>query len=157
MLKSLLSTLGILTLSVLLVQKGVPDLMQSVNAAEPQGIQGTVLCWKGDQMPGVGDRAAAQPVQTTVWIFTGRIPSTGSPRWAIGDAERQLRLVEKVESNTAGEFSVVLPPGEYTLLAQYGSDLYLNSFLGDGSFATVVVEPGQWTPVRLENTEAAFF
>jgi hypothetical protein len=52
---------------------------------------------------------------------------------------------------------VELPPGEYTLLAQYDDNLYLNNFLGDGSYGTVQVSNSQTSNIKLINTEKAYF
>ncbi|WAL60048.1 carboxypeptidase-like regulatory domain-containing protein [Thermocoleostomius sinensis] len=133
--------------------------------ADDQGIQGTVQRLTGDFMPRIGEpgigtrspQARIEPVQTTVWIFTGRIPSHGSPRWAVSEAQQHPALLQQLETDANGQFSVALPPGEYTVFAQYEDELYLNGFLGDGSYATVEIEPGQTIEVLLENTEAAVF
>jgi len=42
-------------------------------------------------------------------------------------------------------------------MAEYGFDLYLNKFLGDGSYASVQVNAHQVTEVQIINTENAFF
>ncbi|WP_448379616.1 hypothetical protein [Gloeomargarita sp.] len=60
-------------------------------------------------------------------------------------------------SDKDGRFQVGLPVGEYTLLIEDGEDLYLNEFGGDGTFATVQVQPQQITSVELRNTEQATF
>lgn len=125
-----------------------------------QGIRGTVVRLSGNQMPTVGEVASSsppEPVQTTIWIFAGRIPSMGSPRWPVSEASQQANQVGTVMSDTEGHFYVELPPGEYTLFAQYGSDLYLNSFIGDGSYQPLQVKAGEITTTRLLNTENAFF
>ena len=132
---------------------------------DEQGIQGTVQRLSGDFMPrmsapGIGTRSpqrTIEPVQTTVWIFAGRIPSQGSPRWAVSEARQHPALIQQVETDANGQFSVSLPAGEYTVLAQYDDELYRNGFWGDGSYATVQVEPGQMIEILLENTEAAVF
>jgi hypothetical protein len=137
----------------------------SSQSADNQGIQGTVQRLSGDFMPrigepGIGDRSLQrriEPVQTTVWIFSGRIPSQGSPRWSVSEARQHPALLQQVETDANGQFAVSLPPGEYTVFAQYEDELYLNGFLGDGSYATVQVEPGQTIELLLENTEAAVF
>ena len=130
--------------------------MPSPNAA--QGVSGLVVRLQGDQMPTVGASIPSkpEPVSTDVWVFSGRIQSKG-PRWSITEASKHSNLVTRVHSDRQGEFFVSLPPGEYTLFAQYGSHLYLNSFLGDGSYTSVQVTPGKVTKTRLANTEGATF
>lgn len=124
-----------------------------------QGISGLVTRVTGNQMPMIGTaspRTSPSPIATQVWIFSGRIQSQGT-RWSVAEAEKHPNLVERVPTDAQGKFFVSLPPGEYTLFAQEGSDLYLNSFLGDGSYATVQVNEGKTTETRLTNTEAATF
>lgn len=135
------------------------DVSSSV-IMENQGIQGVVRRLTGNHMPRIGDRppgGTTEPVQTTVWIFTGQIPSHGSTHWAVSEAHQHSRLMKQVESDASGWFSVELPPGEYTVMAQYGDDLYLNAFLGNGNYATVQVALGQIVEVSLDNTESAAF
>jgi hypothetical protein len=127
---------------------------------DTQGIQGVVQQLTGNHMPSVGHRmtqGAIAPVQTTVWIFAGRIPSHGSPNWSISAARQHPALVQQVKTDVQGRFSVSLPVGEYTLFAQYDSDLYLNGFLADGSYDTVQVERDRITDIRLDHTELAAF
>lgn len=128
------------------------------------GIQGKVMRQSGDFMPRIRvpsakpmpPRNQTQPVQTTVWVFSGRIPAEGT-RWPVSDAENHPQLVGTVKSKADGSFAIALPPGEYTLFAQDGSDLYLNAFAGDGNYATVQVKPGEATPLSLVNNEQATF
>ncbi|MBW4547107.1 MAG: hypothetical protein KME25_22105 [Symplocastrum torsivum CPER-KK1] len=133
--------------------KGMPPSNQE------QGVSGLVTRLQGNQMPMVGrssPRTAPSPISTQVWIFSGRIKSQGT-RWSITEAEKHPNLVDRIRTDAEGKFFVSLPPGEYTLFAQDGSDLYLNSFLGDGSYATVQVNEGKITETRLVNTEGATF
>lgn len=125
---------------------------------EAQGVSGLVLRLQGDQMPTVGGNRPSEPepVSTDVWVFSGRIQSKG-PRWSVAEASKHSNLVSRVRSNQQGQFFVSLPPGEYTLFAKYGSDLYLNSFSGDGSYTSVQVAQGKVTKTRLVNTERAVF
>lgn len=130
-----------------------------VKSSEKQGIQGEVVQITGDQMPTIGttkQRTPPQPVETTVWIFADTIPAT-SPRIPISQIQSQFQVLQKVKTDNQGRFFVELPPGKYTLFAQYGEDLYLNSFAGDGSYSTVEVMANQTSRVRLVNSETATF
>jgi len=128
---------------------------------QSQGIRGTVVRLSGNQMPTVGDDTTRtnppQPVQTTIWVFSGRIPSNSSPKWSVKEASQHANLLNKVTSDSEGNFFVELSPGEYTIFAEYDSNLYLNSFLGDGSYEPVQVNEGKITEINLVNTEDAFF
>jgi hypothetical protein len=114
----------------------------------------------GDYMPTVGvnpNRQPPQPVATTVWIFSGRIKSNANQFWSLKEARQHPQFLRKIRSDAQGRFEAKLQPGEYTLLAQYGDQLYLNSFEGDGSYSTIKVTRGKWTEVDLVNTEQATF
>lgn len=142
--------------AVSLPLSNTPNAMLTPN--QSQGISGFVVRLQGNQMPKVGSsrpRTEPEPISTDVWIFSGRIPSKG-PRWPVAEA-RHPNLVGRVRSDVQGKFFVGLPPGEYTLFAQYNSYLYLNSFLGDGSYKSVQVVQDKITETRLVNTERAAF
>ncbi|PAX51929.1 hypothetical protein [Brunnivagina elsteri] len=124
-----------------------------------QGVSGIVTRVTGNQMPSIGEnrqRSKPQPIKTSVWVFSGRIPAKGT-RLSITEARQNFKLVTQVKTDKNGKFFVKLLPGEYTIFAQYGNDLYLNSFLGDGSFKTVQVTEGKITETRLVNSENASF
>jgi hypothetical protein len=142
-----------------------PQNPNSVNAqsetrqGQTQGVSGTVTRITGNQMPSIGEnrqRSKPQPVKTSVWVFSGRIPAKGT-NLSIAEAKQNFKLVTQVKTDKNGKFFVKLSPGEYTIFAQYGNDLYLNSFLGDGSFKTVQVTEGKITETRLVNSENASF
>ncbi|MBD2036172.1 hypothetical protein H6F76_14215 [Leptolyngbya sp. FACHB-321] len=131
----------------------------SIMPKQDQGIQGVVQKLGGNQMPTVGSTVAngPQPIQTTVWIFSGQISNPGSPQWPIAQARQHPSLLGWVKSDTKGVFSVGLPSGEYTLFAEYGANLYLNSFLGNANYQSVQVIKHQITELNLVNTEDASF
>lgn len=136
-----------------------PTLKGMSSQNQHQGVSGVVMRLQGNQMPMVGrnnSRTAPSPVSTQVWIFSGRIPGKGT-HWPVSEAHNHPNLVSRVQSDNQGKFFVSLPPGEYTLFAQYGDNLYLNSFVGDGSYASVQVKDGQITEIHLVNTENAVF
>ncbi len=84
-------------------------------------------------------------------------PAPISPRLPLAEAAQLPNRLGWVMSDKDGRFQVGLPVGEYTLLIEDGEDLYLNEFGGDGTFATVQVQPQQITSVELRNTEQATF
>jgi hypothetical protein len=122
-----------------------------------QGIQGQVLRFSGNLMPSLERRPNPQPIQTKIWIFSGRVKGPGSPRWSLQQATQHPSLLGWVLSDALGRFEVGLPPGEYTLLLEQGSDVYLNHFLEDGSYAAIQVDSFEVRDVQLANTEAALF
>jgi hypothetical protein len=128
---------------------------------DDQGIQGQVVQLSGNYMPTnaphQADANRTEYVQTTVWIFAGRIPSTGSPQWPIAEAAQHPNLVGRVKSDRNGYYSINLPAGEYTAFAQTDDFLYLNAFQGDGSFESVEVVADQFVLLDLIHTENAVF
>lgn len=127
---------------------------------QPQGITGIVLSLQGDRMPVYApnqSRLDPQPVSTKIWIFSGKISSPGSPFWNIKEARQHPNLIGWVQSDSAGRFEVGLPPGEYTIFEEYGTDLYLNEFSADGSFVSIQVKAHQLTEVNLINTTNVTF
>jgi hypothetical protein len=135
------------------------ETQQEKAQRKTQGVSGTVTRVTGNQMPSIGEnrqRSKPQPVKTSVWVFSGRIPAKGTSL-SITEAKQNFKLVTQVKTDKNGKFFVKLPTGEYTIFAQYGDDLYLNSFLGDGSFKTVQVTEGKITETRLVNSENASF
>lgn len=126
---------------------------------QKQGIQGEVAAISGNQMPMIGNiRKPSQPeaVQTTVWIFPGSIPAQ-TPRIKLSALQSEYKPIKQVKTDSRGNFFAQLPPGKYTVFAQYGEDLYLNSFAGDGTYSTVEVSANQMSQVRLVNSEKATF
>lgn len=137
----------------------ISNTLNEMLSPAQEGISGFVVRLQGNQMPTVGSNRVGiepEPISTVVWVFSGRIQGKG-PRWAVPEASQNPNLVKRVCSDAQGKFFVSLLPGEYTLFAQYNSDLYLNSFLADGSYASVQVIAGKVTQTRLLNTERAAF
>jgi len=155
----------------------MPFVGEQRYTAQPQGIVGVVLSWRGDLMPRilpenepVTTNSKITPIATRIWIFTGNVrpspmqnwpqefaPAPISPHLPLSEAVKLPNRLGWVMSDKDGRFQVGLPVGEYTLLAEYGDNLYLNLFSGDGNFATVQVKPQQITAVELRNTENATF
>ena len=155
----------------------MPFVGEQRYTAQPQGIVGVVLSLSGDFMPRilpenepVTTDSKITPVATKIWIFAGKVrpspvqnwpqelaPAPISPRLPLSEAVKLPNLLGWVMSDKDGRFQVGLPVGEYTLLIEDGEDLYLNQFAGDGTFATVQVQPQQITTVELRNTEQATF
>lgn len=141
-----------------------PTQAQSLQAKQTQhqGIKGRVLRQSGNFMPTIQEPGATrprnktEPVQTRVWVFSGRIPAKGK-FWTIAQAKQSPQLVKQVMSDRQGQFSVSLPPGEYTLFAQYGDKLYLNSFTGEGQYRSVQVKAGNSATIDLINREDATY
>lgn len=129
------------------------------SSTQKQGIQGKVQKISGNYMPGISADASAQSenVSTTVWIFAGQIPGNQSAAWPVAAAEQHSDFLCQVTSDQQGNYIAYLPPGEYTVFAQYGEVLYLNVFQGNGSYESVEVVAGQLSQIDLIHTAEAFF
>jgi hypothetical protein len=136
-------------------QAAIPDSASS-HPDEASGIRGQVLRRVGNFMPGRARSGREEPVQTTVWIFQGSIPAL-APHWAVAEAIAHPALLTQVATDAAGFFSVSLPPGTYTVLAQYDDYLYLNSFTAENEYTSVQVPSQGVAEVSLVNTEEATF
>lgn len=161
---SLLMLISFLSEGAVLPTMSMPSIASKTTQQSPlnQGIQGKVRQLSGDYMPrdtdeSLSNGASNSATQTTIWIFAGRIPGKRSPQWPIARAKQHTGLVCQVETNRHGYYSAVLPVGEYTVFAQYGDNLYLNSFQGDGSYTSIEVVPDQISEMNITNTENAVF
>ena len=135
---------------------------QTVPTAEAkpeQGITGKIVQLSGNFMPGPdskpGRKNAKKPLSVPVHIFKGKVKVFDKP-----DMDH-LAFVQKTHSDVHGVFCCVLPPGEYTVVAEIEGKLRLNSFTpGDkGSlyWSTVTVKEGQWLAVNIEDNSKAVY
>lgn len=124
---------------------------------QKQGIQGVVSSLSGNHMVTTEKLTGnSQTASTKVWVFRGKINGTTSPQWPLEQAKKHPSLIGWVLSDAEGKFKVGLPTGEYTLFGEFDSYLYLNNFVGDGSYASVQVYPNKITNIQIVNTENSF-
>lgn len=121
----------------------------------PQGIQGKVSKLKGDFMPRIGSpepgRNSTTPLAVPVHVFKGKLKAFEKPD------PKHPALVKIVQSDKNGEYQLVLPPGEYTVVAEINGKLYLNAFDGEGRWSSVTVKADQWTRQIIDDTSEAAF
>jgi hypothetical protein len=140
--------------------KNLPGLTEPSGKILPhqyQGVTGYVIKKSGNYFPPVRpDRTSAksEPIATRVWIFSGKI-SRNSTQWSLNDARKHPSLLGWTMSASNGQFMVGLKPGEYTLLAEYGTELYLNRWGMDGNYSSIQVEAGQIKEIELINDKDA--
>ena len=129
-----------------------PASRPSSAPAPAQGVRGAVVKLVGDFLPGAEPaRGGHVPLVVLVHVFRGRVQPFEKPD------PHHAALVTIVRPDKEGRFSLPLPPGEYTLVAEIDGRLYLNNWLDDGSWATVTVRPGRWSDYTIEDvTEATF-
>jgi len=103
--------------------------------AQPQGIVGVVLSFRGDFMPRITPEGGSQPSSSQVTPIMAKIkpspmknwpdesaPAPSSPRLPLSEAAQLANRIGWVMSDKGGRFQVGLPPGEYTLLVGDGDD-----------------------------------
>ena len=125
-----------------------------------QGIRGQVQVLKGNHMPTnspLPEKHSPNGIPIRLWVFAGKVQPVAGPRLPISTAKQLDNWEGWTVSDRNGQFEMGLPTGEYTILAEQGQYLYLNSFLGDGSFASTQVLQGQITEIQIVNNENATF
>jgi hypothetical protein len=145
---------------------GPTSLSGTIFPTQRQGIKGHVVKLSGNHMPPARPpHAKTELIATKVWIFSGKIrsyiddPSNKilvqkiQQRWSLKEARKHPSLLGWTTSNSQGYFQVGLPPGEYTLFAEYADYLYLNAFNTDGSYGSIQIKEDQLIQIRLINNE----
>jgi hypothetical protein len=132
---------------------------------QEEGISGQVIYLTRDPNSPIGKRKGKERrFITSIWIFSGKIkvpisdlsaiserkPATRIP---LSEARQYPNLVGAISSDRDGRFKVGLKPGEYTLMAQYATDLYSNVFSADGSYSSIQVTSNQVVDTKLINNE----
>ena len=124
-----------------------------------QGIVGEVTEITGNQMPMVGVPAPTpRPFKTTVYIYDSthisKVQQIGtSPRFSMINT----RLVQKLDTNEAGQFSAELPAGTYSVFVLKGGAFFANQFDEKNNIGLCRVEVGKQTRCQISvNVDAAY-
>jgi hypothetical protein len=125
----------------------------SAPVAAAQGVRGTVERVEGDFMPPLPEnyRGTVTPLSCRVFVFTGKV-KFNSP---VDEKHPSLRTI--VKSDAAGQFTVALEPGTYTIVAELDGKLYLNSLDGAGFWSTITVEPNKFVDYKIADTSRATY
>ena len=131
----------------------------SNSASQIQGIVGEVTEMIGNQMPMVGAPAPApRPLKTTVYIYDSthisKVKQIGtSPLFSMVST----RLVQKLDTNEAGQFSIALPAGTYSVFVLKGEAFFANQFDEKNNMGICRVEVGKQTHLQITvNTDASY-
>lgn len=123
-----------------------------------QGICGTVVVKRGNQMPAVNrPRSNGKPVQREVLIYE---LTNQSQVQATAEGFYQTvatRLVKTAKSDADGKFCVSLPPGQYSVFVREEKGLYANLFDGHNNIFPVTVQADQSSTIKFEITHGAVF
>lgn len=111
-----------------------------------QGINGKILWKAGNLMPGPGVKPSkGAPVVREIYIY--ELTSNKQTETAEeGGFYRKInsKLVKKVKSDKKGLFSVLLPPGYYSLFTKEEKGFYANLFDDAMNINPVQVRKGKW-------------
>lgn len=135
------------------------EIAASQSDTSIQGILGEVTELTGNQMPMVGGSAGApKAFKTTVYIYdstnVSKVKQIGSsPLFSVVNT----RLVQKLETNEAGQFSAILPAGTYSVFVLKGGAFFANQFDEKNNIGLCRVEVGKQTRVQISvNVEASY-
>ncbi len=141
------------------INPGSTNSQASRQAPISQGIAGSVLWQSGNQMPSPGApvRSSKRGVQRTVYVYELTNGSQAQTEDGVFHTNIRTKLVTKVETDTAGNFAISLPPGKYSLFTKEEQGLYANLFDGEMNIFPVEVTQGQVTTVEfLINYKAVY-
>lgn len=124
-----------------------------------QGISGTVLEKRGNQMPMKGaPPSSGKPVVTTVYIYEptnlSQVQRTGtSPLYTA----IRTKLVASVNTDNTGTFHIALPAGSYSLFIKQEDHYYANLFDAANYIALFTVEKEKITLANLVISSGASY
>lgn len=124
-----------------------------------QGICGTVIEKRGNQMPGPGvSMPSAAPVVREVLVF----PLLNASQVEMGEngfinSVGESKPVKTVKSDKRGRFCVSLPVGQYTVMVRDPKGLYANLSDSENNIFPVNVRKNRQSSVAVEVTHGAVF
>jgi len=143
--------------SLLIILFSIMSCSGTKQNSQDQGIQGIVLWFEGNQMPGF-DREPdpGEGIEREIHIYELTKHNQGA---SVGlfYTSVNTRLIAVAKSNNNGEFEISLPPGQYSLFVKEESGLFANIFDMDNNINPVQVNSGQFTKITLHvNYSAAY-
>jgi hypothetical protein len=132
---------------------------------EEQGVSGKVTWLEGNQMPTIksedqksntSERTKGKPVVRVIKVY---------PIVNMADARLEDGLFQsiagdpfaEVTSDENGDYSLILPPGKYSLFTVEEDGLFANSFDGNGNIEPLIVKKGEWVTRDLVINYKAYF
>ena len=128
---------------------------------EKEGITGMVTEQSGNQMPMKNAPKASpsfQGIQTTVFVYEPtHISQVNRLENSLVYTAIHTQLVASVETDSAGRFTISLPPGSYSLFVKQGKRYFANMFDTNNNISLFTVEEGKFTEVKLTvNSKASY-
>ena len=124
-----------------------------------QGIEGYVLKVAGNQMPSPDMPPSKPPgIHTTIYIYevaglkdVNRVDD--SPFYK----SIHTKLIQSVESDSSGHFSVALPVGTYSLFTKLNGLFFAGSFDEKNNIAPVTVEENKVSKINIKMNAGAVY
>lgn len=138
---------------------GTPVAAVSQLSTVAQGIVGEVTEITGNQMPMVGaPMPTPKPLKTTVYIYDSthlsKVQQIGTSPLFL---RVNTRLVQKLDTNEAGQFSVALEAGTYSVFVLKGGAFFANQFDEKNNIGICRVEVGKQTRLQISvNVDASY-
>ncbi len=129
------------------------------NTAITQGLTGKITELSGNQMP-MADAPKPVPkgILTTLYVYESTYRSQVQP---VGDAPIYTSIATKrvasVDTDSAGNYTISLPPGAYSVFVKLGDKFYANLFNEKYQIALFTVEEGKLTTANLTVSDKAKF
>jgi hypothetical protein len=124
-----------------------------------QGVAGQVTELTGNQMPSP-DRTLPPPkgIKTTIYVYE----LTNLNQVEKGDnlpffKAIRTKFIQSVESDASGQYSLYLPPGQYSLFTKVDGLFYGNSFDGANNINAVKVEENKVARLNITISAKAVF
>lgn len=151
----------LLTFSVLVI---VLTQCKSIKAKD-QGVSGQVTWLEGNQMPGIkSEDQIPNPIETTKGNPVVRVikvyPLVNMADTKLADGLFQAvagNPIAEVTSDENGAYSLVLPPGKYSLFTVEEDGLFANSFDGNGNIEPLIIKKGEWQKRDIVINYKAYF
>ena len=121
-----------------------------------EGITGYVHVLKGNQMPMHGKaESAGRGTRCEVYIFPA-VPVSNAVGTSPLFSKISARLIAKVKTDSAGHYTVHVPPGRYSLFVKEDKGFFSNE-IDDGYFTPVNVQANQLTVKNINVTPQSTF
>lgn len=133
--------------------------------SEDQGVKGTVTWLEGNHMPTIksddqkittGATNKGTPVKRVIKVY---------PLTNLSDARMKNGLfqsvdgepVTEVSSDEEGHYSLILPPGKYSVFTVEIDGLFANKFDGEGNIEPILIRKGEWVQKDIVINYKAYF
>ena len=129
------------------------------SSTQIQGIVGEVTEVSSNQMPMIGGSASApKPYKTTVYIYDStNISQTKQIGTSPLFVSVNTRLVQKLDTNEAGQFSAALEAGTYSVFVRKGGAFFANQFDEKNNIGLCRVVVGKQTRLQISvNVDASY-